>query len=421
MILVTGGTGLVGAHLLLHLLENGANTVRAIYRDSKNTDKTKALFNLYEKEALFEKIEWVSADILDIPALEIAFQEVDYVYHCAALISFDPAEEVNLRKVNIEGTANIVNFCIDKKVKKLCHVSSIAALGDLLTSENKNTNQTPNLPNTNLTSDKPRDKDNQIISPATSNKFFNFQQELTPEYEQTVIKQLRTLRQQQRIAIRFILIIILVPLLVQFISKNFVFSPVLNYFGVDRAKISEVYISQEIGEKYLREFARLQEIQEIKHVLGVAKVGHESEETFREQVQELFREAGYESQDGWKNLLSDITGVIAFIAILIFGRQQLAITRAYLSRYFLSLNDITKAFIFILFTDIFVGFHSAEGWTVILETLFRHFGWRENITFISLFVATVPVILDTIFKLLIFNYLTRKSPTAATILEKMNQ
>ncbi|MFM7906021.1 MAG: hypothetical protein ACKPA9_12925, partial [Microcystis sp.] len=254
-----------------------------------------------------------------------------------------------------------------------------------------------------------------------SNKFFNFQQELTPEYEQTVIKQLRTLRQQQRIAIRFILIIILVPLSVQVISRNFIFSPVLNYLGVDRAKISEVYISQEIGEKYLTEFARLQEIEEIKHVLGVAKVGQESEETFREQVQELFREAGYESQDGWKNLLSDITGLIAFIAILIFGRQQLAITQAYVSRYFLSLNDITKAFIFILFTDIFVGFHSAEGWTVILETLFRHFGWRENITFISLFVATVPVILDTIFKLLIFNYLTRKSPTAATILEKMNQ
>jgi hypothetical protein len=282
-------------------------------------------------------------------------------------------------------------------------------------------NQTPNLPKANLTGDTPSDKTNQTISPATSNKFFNFRQELTPEYEQTVIKQLRTLRQQQRIAIRFILIIILVPLSVQVISRNFIFSPVLNYFGVDRAKISEVYISQEIGEKYLREFARLQEIEEIKHVLGVEKAGHESEENFREQVQELFKEAGYESQDGWKNLLSDTTGLIAFIAILIFGRQQLAITRAYVSRYFLSLNDITKAFIFILFTDIFVGFHSAEGWTVILETLFRHFGWRENITFISLFVATVPVILDTIFKLLIFNYLTRKSPTAATILEKMNQ
>jgi hypothetical protein len=278
-------------------------------------------------------------------------------------------------------------------------------------------NQTPNQTNTSLTSDTPPEKTN----PATSNKFFNFQQELTPEYEQTVIKQLRTLRQQQRIAIRFLLIIILVPLLIQVVSKNFIFSPVLNYLGVDRAEISEVYISQEIGEKYITEFARLREIEEIKQVLGVVKEGHESEEKFREQVRELFKEAGYKSQDGLKNLLSDITGLIAFIAILIFGRQQLAITQAYVSRYFLSLNDITKAFIFILFTDIFVGFHSAEGWTVILETLFRHFGWRENITFISLFVATVPVILDTIFKLLIFNYLTRKSPTAATILEKMNQ
>ncbi|TRV08408.1 MAG: hypothetical protein EWV41_10500 [Microcystis wesenbergii Mw_MB_S_20031200_S109] len=281
-------------------------------------------------------------------------------------------------------------------------------------------NQTPNLPNTNLTSDTPKDKNNREISPATSNKFFNFQQELTPEYEQTVIQQLRILRQQQRIAIRFLLILLFVPVFVQVITKNFIVSPFINYFEVDKPAMSQVYIAQEVGEKFLSEFSRLREIQELKQVLGL-NTNPEEEHKFREQVEELFREAGYESQDGWKNLLSDITGLIAFIAILIFGRQQLAITRAYVSRYFLSLNDITKAFIFILFTDIFVGFHSAEGWTVILETLFRHFGWRENITFISLFVATVPVILDTIFKLLIFNYLTRKSPTAATILEKMNQ
>lgn len=143
MILVTGGTGLVGAHLLLHLLENGAEKVRSTYRDSINLTKTKQLFELYKKGDLYSKIEWVLADILDVPALELAFQEVDYVYHCAALISFDPAEEDKLRKVNIEGTANIVNFCIDKKVKKLCYVSSIAALGDLLLSEGKHPSQTP--------------------------------------------------------------------------------------------------------------------------------------------------------------------------------------------------------------------------------------------------------------------------------------
>ena len=130
MVLVTGGTGLVGAHLLIHLLEKGEN-VRAIYRNSENIKKTKALFSLYKKEALYDSIQWVQADVLDVPALENAFQGIEYVYHCAAKISFDPKEEELVRKTNIEGTANIVNFCLAKNIKKLCHVSSIAALGDL--------------------------------------------------------------------------------------------------------------------------------------------------------------------------------------------------------------------------------------------------------------------------------------------------
>ncbi len=131
MILVTGGTGLVGAHLLLHLLENNETTIRAIYRTKNSLEKTKSLFIQFQKVHLFEKIEWLKADIIDVPSLEIAFKNIEFVYHCAAKISFNPSDEERLRKINIEGTANIVNFCIDKKVKKLCYVSSIAALGDL--------------------------------------------------------------------------------------------------------------------------------------------------------------------------------------------------------------------------------------------------------------------------------------------------
>ena len=84
---------------------------------------------------MFQKIDWIEADILDIPSLEIAFENIDYVYHCAGCISFDPKDENLLRKINIEGTANIVNFCVAKNVKKLCHVSSIATLGDLAQNE----------------------------------------------------------------------------------------------------------------------------------------------------------------------------------------------------------------------------------------------------------------------------------------------
>ena len=141
MVLVTGGTGLVGAHLLLHLIENDEN-IRAIYRKLETIEKTKSLFLLYKKENLFEKINWVQADILDIPSLEIAFENIEYVYHCAAFISFDPKDENIIRKTNIEGTANIVNFCIAKKVQKLCFVSSIAALGDLKENEKIITEET---------------------------------------------------------------------------------------------------------------------------------------------------------------------------------------------------------------------------------------------------------------------------------------
>lgn len=141
MVLVTGGTGLVGSHLLLHLIENGEN-VRAIYRNETNIQKTKLVFELYKKADLFNKIEWLEADILDVPSLEIAFTNIDYVYHCAALISFDPKDEEKLRKTNIEGTANMVNFSIAKNVKKFCFVSSIAALGDLAAHETYITEET---------------------------------------------------------------------------------------------------------------------------------------------------------------------------------------------------------------------------------------------------------------------------------------
>jgi nucleoside-diphosphate-sugar epimerase len=130
MILVTGATGLVGSYLVLHLAEKGLN-VSAIYRNEKAIQKTKDLFIMYNKVHFFDTIKWISADITDISSLEIAFENTDYVYHCAAKISFDPRDEEKLRKVNIEGTANIVNFCLAKNIKKLCHVSSTAALGDL--------------------------------------------------------------------------------------------------------------------------------------------------------------------------------------------------------------------------------------------------------------------------------------------------
>lgn len=130
MVLVTGGTGLVGAHLLLHLVQNNT-PVRAIYREGSNLKRVEKVFSYYMKNAseLFNNIEWFLADINDIPALERAFKDVEYVYHSAALISFDPGQYRKLKKVNSKGTMNIVNLCLFFNVKKLCYVSTIGAIG----------------------------------------------------------------------------------------------------------------------------------------------------------------------------------------------------------------------------------------------------------------------------------------------------
>ncbi|NJM79274.1 MAG: NAD-dependent epimerase/dehydratase family protein [Flavobacterium sp.] len=129
MILVTGATGLVGSHLLIKLLEEN-EVVKALYRNKEKIAAVKNVFQYKNKIDLFDKINWTEGDINDIPSLNLAFENVTKVYDCAALISFDPKDEDHLRKINIEGTANVVNCCIDFKVTKLCHVSSIAALGD---------------------------------------------------------------------------------------------------------------------------------------------------------------------------------------------------------------------------------------------------------------------------------------------------
>ncbi len=142
MILVTGGTGLVGSHLLYSLLKKGFR-VRAIHRRSSDLSAVEKVFGYYEENSaeLFSTIEWFEADINDIPALQLAFQGITEVYHAAACISFNPKRFQKLKKVNIEGTANAVNLAIANGVSKFCHVSSIATLshrrnGELISEEN---------------------------------------------------------------------------------------------------------------------------------------------------------------------------------------------------------------------------------------------------------------------------------------------
>jgi dihydroflavonol-4-reductase len=132
MILVTGATGLLGSHVLYQLVKTN-RYVTALYRDENRIAFVKKIFSYYQPDylGLLDKIKWIRADINDYFALTECMQDIEQVYHIAGLVSFNDKDKRELNRINTSGTANIVNACLEKGVAKLCHVSSIATLGEL--------------------------------------------------------------------------------------------------------------------------------------------------------------------------------------------------------------------------------------------------------------------------------------------------
>ncbi|GET30354.1 NAD-dependent epimerase [Prolixibacter sp. SD074] len=133
MIYVTGGTGMLGAHLLHRLTKSGYQ-VRALKRENSNLDQTKKIFSYYssEEEAkqLLAKIEWVEGDLLDRDSIREHLEGIDFIIHAAAMVSFNRRDRYAMLHNNVEGTANLVDLARESGINRFCHVSSTSALGN---------------------------------------------------------------------------------------------------------------------------------------------------------------------------------------------------------------------------------------------------------------------------------------------------
>lgn len=130
MIFVTGGTGLLGSHLLFQLTSEG-KSVRAIYRNFDAISRVQKLFDFYNPNSsqdLFKQIEWAACDVLDVVTLEEVMTGCNQVYHCAATVSFRKKSFHSMMKINREGTANVVNVALGLPIEKFCFVSSTSAV-----------------------------------------------------------------------------------------------------------------------------------------------------------------------------------------------------------------------------------------------------------------------------------------------------
>ncbi len=185
----------------------------------------------------------------------------------------------------------------------------------------------------------------------------------------------------------------------------------------------QIFLNFEMEAEALAEMERFAEKVRFENIISNAPPlsPEKLAEKMREKAQEVTENFRHESANAIKNVFADIFAVLTFIWILLISKSSISVLKDFIDNIVYGLSDSAKAFIIILGTDIFVGFHSPHGWEVILEGLSRHWGLPANRDFIFLFIATFPVILDTIFKYWIFRYLNRISPSAVATYHNMNE
>lgn len=246
-------------------------------------------------------------------------------------------------------------------------------------------------------------------------------QALEPNAEYKAIQEFRASRQRTINSIRYLLILLIIPLLLNHLSTNLVIHPLIKkYWNQEPAKI---FLNSSQEERALTEFRRFERAMKFELLIGKTPELSPTiiEQKKKEKAIALAQKYKNESIDAVVNVFADIISLFSFTLLCIFGKQQFATIQAFSTEIFYSLSDSAKAFFIILATDIFVGYHSPYGWEIILAGTLQHFGLPENKSLISVFIATVPVVMDTIFKYWIFRYLNRSSPSAVATYRNMNE
>jgi hypothetical protein len=251
--------------------------------------------------------------------------------------------------------------------------------------------------------------------------FTKYNRERRVNTEADAIKEFQLSRYRTKRALKFLAILIIVPLLTQQIAKNFIFSPLFSHFQA--TNLIEISLNSQLEREAIEEVEAFEK--KIKFEINIGKTPDLSSEDVEKMVHqksiEVARKSEHEGSNALQNIFADLLSAIAFAWILIAGKRSVEILKDFLDEKIYGLNESAKAFLIILFTDVFVGFHSSHGWEVVMEGLLRHLGIPENRDFIYLFIATFPVILDSIFKYWIFCYLSRVSPSAVATYKNMNE
>ena len=332
--------------------------------------------------------------------------------------------------------------------------------------------------------------------------FDRFRRQLLNGAESSVIQEFRVSRYQVLVSVKCLVTLLVIPLVVNFLTKTFFFMPLTEYlwntqqneiflnlyqenrafselhdfeeklffeslietqsapFGKENSQKDQLSARKEketLASAYSSENTRLSKNKSFEdsgiyktetpsEAAQVARVAKQSQLTpslslnlieegqagfspfylenslpqkFQQKTIELAIYYNQQSIEAITNLFGDFITFITISFLFIWMEPQIIILKSFLTESIYSLSDTTKSFLLILLTDLLVGFHSPRGWEIFLEIILRHFGLPENQDFIFLFVATFPVLLDTVFKYWIFRYLNQISPSTVATYHNM--
>jgi hypothetical protein len=280
--------------------------------------------------------------------------------------------------------------------------------------------------------------------------FDRFRKQLLPGAEKVVIQEFRISRYQVLISVKSLLALIFIPLILNFLLKSFLVTPLTEFFWNNYQE--EIFLNSYQQNHALKEIQNFEEklyfetliedgtfytnsnrieiltISDIsesqssvvtKNPLNSSNTNEILKKRFQEKNIEIAFEYNQQSILAVTNIFGDFFTFLTILLLFIVMKPQIIILKSFLTESIYSLSDTTKSFLLIFFTDLLVGFHSPRGWDLVLELFLRHFGLPENQDFILLFVATFPVLLDTVFKYWIFRYLNKISPSTVATYHNM--
>ncbi|MDZ7956212.1 proton extrusion protein PcxA [Nostoc sp. DedQUE09] len=416
------------------LRQNLKEYLRSLNRWFLDTPE-RALLEAYEAAQRIKNIENEHFD-----RKKISLQSVNYTENVMSYWQVYLNKNLTIIKIRLaefqlsRGIVNISNPVLLEKLKVIDEVVEKYAIKDKpvnntqlgphsqhLKINSKETEKYLKSSNINETEVKPTTQRTGVDPSSIGKKINKIQPRFAPQTEEEFVRNYRTSKSRTLIAFKFLMILIIVPLLAQSLSKEFIVIPILERVRGDN--VTKVFLNSDMEKEALHELHNFQEELRFEYLLNQAPPLSSEliQEKIKSKAVEISEEFRRKSNSSVSNAFADLISLFSFGIIIAVSKREIAILKSFMDTIVSGLSDSAKAFLIILFTDIFVGFHSPDGWEVLLAGLAEHLGLPPSRNIIFFFIATFPVILNTIFKYWIFRYLSRLSPSALATLKEMDE